>query len=80
MIVKRVQDDAWLCGKGDPLGIVQEIKIYPDYQMVYTLNKKFQQNLHTAIWFQLFNYDSKKSSRRCLTMRERWYTGDCARD
>ena len=41
MIVKRVQDDAWLCGKGDPLGIVQEIKIYPDYQMVYTLNKKF---------------------------------------
>ena len=28
-------------GKSDPMGIVQEIKIYPDYQMVYTLNKKF---------------------------------------
>ena len=41
MIVKRVQDDAWLCGKADLLGIVQEIKIYPDYQMVYTLKKKF---------------------------------------
>ena len=41
MIVKIVQDDAWLCGKADLLGIVQEIKIYPDYQMVYTLKKKF---------------------------------------
>ena len=41
MIVKRVQNHAWLCGKGDQLGIVQDIKIYPDYQMVYTLNKKF---------------------------------------
>ena len=41
MIVKRVQDDAWLCGEGDPLGIVQDSKIYPDYQMGYTLNRKF---------------------------------------
>ena len=38
---KKSSRRSWLCGKGDPLGIVQEIKILPDYQMGYTLNKKF---------------------------------------
>ena len=32
---KWVQDKALLDGKGDPLGIVQEIEIWPYYQMVY---------------------------------------------
>ena len=32
---KRVQDLTRLGGKGDPLGIVQKIQIWPLYQMVY---------------------------------------------
>ena len=27
---KRVLDEAWMGGKGDPLGIMQEIEIWPD--------------------------------------------------
>ena len=30
-----MQDCAWLGGKGDPLRIVQEIKIWPCWQMVF---------------------------------------------
>ena len=32
---KGVQDKAWLGGKGDPLGIVQEIEIWSYYQMLH---------------------------------------------
>ena len=32
---KEKQDEAWQGGKGDSLGIVQEIDIWPYYQMVY---------------------------------------------
>ena len=31
---KGIQDLLWLGGKGDQLGIVQEIKIWPCWQMV----------------------------------------------
>ena len=34
-ISKAVQDKAWLSRKGDLLGIVQEVKIWPFYQIVY---------------------------------------------
>ena len=33
---KRVQDETWLGGKDDPLWIMQEILIWPYYQMVET--------------------------------------------
>ena len=33
--VKVVQNYAQLSGKGDPLGIVQEIEIFPYHQMLY---------------------------------------------
>ena len=33
---KGIGDLTWLGGKGDPLEIVQEIKIWSHYQMVYT--------------------------------------------
>ena len=36
---KGLQDNAWLGGKDDPLEIVQEIKIWPYYQMVYAQNR-----------------------------------------
>ena len=32
--IKRVQDKAWLGGKGDPLVIVQEFKIWPYKQTI----------------------------------------------
>ena len=32
---EREQNKTWLGGKGDPLGIVQEVKIWPFKQMVY---------------------------------------------
>ena len=32
---KELQNEARLGGEGDPLEIVQEIKIWPNYQMVY---------------------------------------------
>ena len=32
---KEILDKAWLSGEDDPLGIVQEIKIWPCWQMVY---------------------------------------------
>ena len=32
---KRVQEQAWLGRKGDPLGIVHGIEIWAYYQMVY---------------------------------------------
>ena len=33
---KRIQDEAWLCGKGYILRIVQRIKISPHWQMVFS--------------------------------------------
>ena len=33
--VKRVQDQTWLGGEGDPVRIMQEIKIWPHKQMVH---------------------------------------------
>ena len=32
---KKIKDKAWLGWKGDPLGIVQETKIWTCWQMVY---------------------------------------------
>ena len=32
--INEIQDKAWLGGKGDPLGIVQEIKIWSCWYMV----------------------------------------------
>ena len=37
--MKRVQDEAWLGKKGDLLGSVQEIKIWPYTQIVYVQTK-----------------------------------------
>ena len=33
---QRIEEETRLNGEGDPLGIIQEIKIWPYYQMVYT--------------------------------------------
>ena len=38
-ITKGVPDSAWLGGKGDPLGIVQDIKIWTYCQLVYALTR-----------------------------------------
>ena len=34
--IKEIHEQAWLGGKGDPLGIVQEAKILLCWQMLYT--------------------------------------------
>ena len=39
MSTKREQDWAWLGGKGNPLRIVQEIKIWTYNQMVFALTR-----------------------------------------
>ena len=41
---KGIQKRARPGGEGDPLGIVQEIKIWPYYQMVYTENRIHPRN------------------------------------
>ena len=40
-----VKDEAWLGGQNDPLGTVQEIEIWPDYQLLYT-----QTRIHSEEW------------------------------
>ena len=33
--IKGIQDSAWFSRRGDLLGIAQEIKIWPYYEMAY---------------------------------------------
>ena len=44
---KEVQDLAWLSGKSNPMEIMQEIKIRPYYQMVYTQTRIYSRKWDT---------------------------------
>ena len=46
---KRLQNKAQLGGKGDLLGILQEIEIGPYYQMVYTQSIS-DNEMHKIFW------------------------------
>ena len=47
--VKGVQDSARLGQKGDPLGIVQEIKIWPNYLMAPAQTRSEENKTHKIL-------------------------------
>ena len=54
---KRLEDLTWLGGKGYPLGIVQEIDVWPYYQIVHV-----QTRICPGEWDSLRFWDTNRSS------------------
>ena len=61
---KGIQEYTWMVWKFDPLGIVQETKIWPCWQMVYTeicYSLKITDNTFLVFLFTYLEYFEKKS-------------------
>ena len=58
---KGGQVHIWMSGKGDPLGIVQEVKICQCNQMIYT---NLEYETHKILWYFEMQMDQLISARR----------------
>ena len=71
--IKRIENKTQLAGKWDPLGIVQEIKIWPHLQMVYAQTRirpgEWDAQNSLGFWdINIYPYSGRKTRRWWLLM------------